>query len=222
MCGRYLLAAPLEALTSQFQAVMEAPFPPRYNLAPTSAVPVVKAAADGGRTITLHHWGLIPSWAKDSALGGRMANARGETVADKPSFRGPFRHHRCLIPASGFYEWQTRPGGGKQPFLIQAANGGLLAFAGLWDRWDGPGGPLESCTIITTEANAFMAPVHDRMPVLLAPEQYAAWLDPACPDPRRLLTLLRPCPDDFLARVAVGPRVGNVRNEGPELMEPLR
>jgi putative SOS response-associated peptidase YedK len=220
MCGRYLLAAPLEALATQFQAVMDAPFPPRYNLAPTSSVPVVKAVP-GGRSITLHHWGLIPSWAKDPALGGRMANARGETVADKPSFRSPFRHRRCLIPATGFYEWQARAEGGKQPFLIRPVPGELLAFAGLWDRWEGPGGPLESCTIITTAANTFMAPVHDRMPVLLAPDDYALWLDPACQDLARLQALLRPCPDGYLRMTAVGPRVGNVRNEGPDLMEPL-
>lgn len=220
MCGRFLLNAPLEALEAQFEAVAGADFAPRFNIAPTQAVPVVKETAIG-RVITLHHWGLIPSWAKDPALGGRLANARGETVAEKPSFRTAFRRRRCLVPASGFYEWQVRAGGSKQPYLIQSATGGILAFAGLWERWEGPDGCLESCTIITTVANAFMAPVHDRMPVILAAGEYQAWLDPQTQDWARLQRLLRPCPEDALRMHPVGARVGNVRNEGPELTEPL-
>jgi len=219
MCGRYLLDSPMEAVTVQFQAEARTGWAPRYNLAPTSPVPVV-VATPAGRIVTLQRWGLVPSWSKDPAMGARMANARAETVADKPSFRTPFRRRRCLIPANGFYEWQARPGAAKQAFCIRAADGALLGFAGLWDLWEGPDGALETCTIITTEANAAMAPIHDRMPVILAPGDYAAWLDPGVPADR-LKALLRPCAGAALRIHPVGPAVGNVRNDGPALAEPL-
>lgn len=219
MCGRFLLNAPVAALEAQFEAVAGGALPPRYNIAPTDPVAVVKDL-DFGRVITLHHWGLIPSWAKDPAMGGRLTNARAETVADKPSFRASFRRRRCLVPASGFYEWQAG-GRGKQPFLIQSRTGEPLAFAGLWELWEGPDGCLESCTIITTTANAFMAPVHDRMPVILGPDAFAFWLDPHTKDLGRLQALLRPCAEDRLRMHPVSMRVGNVRNQGPELMDPL-
>jgi putative SOS response-associated peptidase YedK len=141
-------------------------------------------------------------------------------VADNPSFRAPFRRGRCIIPADGFYEWQARPGAPKQPFCIRAASGAILGFAGLRDEWEGPDGALATCTIITTTANGVMAPIHDRMPVILAPGDYSAWLDPATAA-ARLQDLLRPCPEALLRIYPVGPRVGNVRNEGPGLAEPL-
>ena len=219
MCGRYFLSSPMDTLEIQFAAEARAGFEPRYNLAPTAVVPVV-LATPSGRIITLHRWGLVPAWAKDPALGARMANARAETAADKPSFRAPLRRSRCLIPADGFYEWLARPGAAKQPYAIRAADGALLAFAGLWDRWEGPDGALDTCTILTTAANALMAPIHDRMPVILDPADYAAWLDPAAL-PGALQALLRPCPADRLRLHPVGPRVGNARNEGPGLAEPL-
>jgi len=219
MCGRYFLSSPMDTLEIQFAAEARAAFEPRFNLAPTAVVPVV-LATPSGRIITLHRWGLVPSWAKDPALGARLANARAETAADKPSFRAPFRRSRCLIPADGFYEWQARPGAAKQPYAIRAADGTLLGFAGLWDRWEGPEGCLDTCTILTTAANAAMAPIHDRMPVILAPADYAAWLDPAAL-PGGLKALLRPCPPGALRLHPVGPRVGNARNEGPGLAEPL-
>ena len=219
MCGRYFLSSPMETLEIQFAAEARADFGPRYNLAPTAVVPVV-LALPAGRIITLHRWGLVPSWSRDPALGARLANARAETAAVKPSFRAPFRRSRCIIPADGFYEWQARPGAAKQPFCIRAAGGALLGFAGLWDRWEGPDGCLDTCTILTTAANAAMAPIHDRMPVILDPADYAAWLDPAAL-PGALQALLRPCPADRLRLHPVGPRVGNARNEGPGLAEPL-
>jgi putative SOS response-associated peptidase YedK len=218
MCGRFFLNTPMEALEVRFEAVAAAPFAPRYNIAPTRAVPVVKATP-AGRVISLHHWGLVPAWAKDPALGNRLFNARGETLADKPSFRAAFRKRRCLIPASGFYEWQARPGQAKQPFLIQAADGAPLAFAGLWELWEGPDGCLETCTIITTAANAFMAPVHDRMPVVLAADHWQVWLDPGTRDLAGLQTLLRPCAEGLLRMHPVGPRVGSVKFDDPGLME---
>ena len=219
MCGRFFINTPVEALEAHFDAVAATGIVPRYNLAPTTPVPVVKET-EGGRGILLHHWGLIPSWAKDPAMGARLINARGETVADKPSFRASFRRRRCLVPASGFYEWQARPGH-KQPWAIQAVSGEPLAFAGLWDLWEGPDGCLQSCTIITTAANAFMAPIHDRMPVILAPRDWERWLAAQARDLEGLKALLRPCPEDLLRRYEVGPRVGNVKNDGPELLEPL-
>jgi len=217
MCGRYALSSPVEALAAQFEAEARILLQPRYNIAPTTPVPVVRNGG-AGRILVFHLWGLVPSWSKDPAMGARLANARGETVADKPSFRAPFRRNRCIIPADAFYEWQA--GTPKRPHGIRAAQGGLLAFAGLWDRWQGPEGELDTCTIITTAANAAMAPIHDRMPVLLAPADYAAWLDPGT---RRedLLALLRPSPEAWLEIHPVGPRVGNVRNDDPALMEPL-
>lgn len=219
MCGRYNLFSPMEAVAAQFAAeVRTGAFAPRYNLAPTAVVPVVCVTREG-RVITLHVWGLVPSWSKDPGIGARLANARAETVADKPSFRAPFRRNRCIIPADGFYEWQARPGGPKRPFCIRAADGSILGLAGLRDEWEGPDGALATCTIITTSANALMAPIHERMPVVLAPADYSAWLDPGAP-PDRLLALLRPCPEAFLRAYPVGPAVGNARNEGPGLMEP--
>ena len=218
MCGRYALSSPMEAISAQFEAEAESGFQPRYNLAPTAVVPVVVMAA-AGRIITLHRWGLVPSWSRDPSAGARMANARAETAADKPSFRAPFKRGRCIIPADAFYEWQARAGGPKQPFCIRSADGSVMGFAGLRDRWEGPDGALDTCAIITTTANALMAPIHDRMPVILAPADLAAWLDPGSV-PERLKALLRPCPEGFLRLYPVGRRVGDARNEGPDLMEP--
>ena len=223
MCGRYFLDSSIEALEIQFEAEFEpqarAALAPRYNIAPTTAVPVV-VAAGGGRLIALHQWGLVPAWAKDPSMGARMANARAETAAGKPAFRAAFRHGRCIIPADGFYEWQARPQGPKQPYCFRAADGRPLGFAGLRERWQGPDGVLDTCTILTTAANDLMAPVHDRMPVVLAAGDYAAWLDPGG-RPERLQALLQPCPGPFLRAYPVSPRVGNVRNEGPGLAAPL-
>jgi putative SOS response-associated peptidase YedK len=219
MCGRYNLHSPMEDIAAQFEAEVQAEFAPRHNIAPTTAVPVVTAHA-AGRIIRLHRWGLVPSWSRDPAQGARMANARMETAADKPAFRGPFRRGRCIIPADCFYEWQARQGGAKQPFCFGAADGALLALAGLCDVWRGPDGPLATCAILTTSANALMAPIHDRMPALLDRADYAAWLDPGTLADR-LKALLRPCPESWLRAWPVGPKVGSVRNEGPELMEPI-
>jgi putative SOS response-associated peptidase YedK len=218
MCGRYNLHSLMEDVAAQFAAEALTAFEPRYNLAPTAPVPVV-VMTPAGRVITLHRWGLVPSWSRDPAQGARLANARGETVADKPSFRAPFRRGRCIIPADAFYEWQARAGAAKQPYCFLTADGALLGFAGLRDRWEGPDGVLDTCTIITTSANALMAPIHDRMPVILARADHAAWLDPATP-PALLKALLRPCPEGLLRCYPVGRKVGDARNEGPELMAP--
>jgi putative SOS response-associated peptidase YedK len=220
VCGRYALSSPLQSLEAQFEVEAEAQIllEPHFNLGPTATVPVVRNGGQG-RIIVLQRWGLVPSWSKDPSAGARCANARAETAADKPAFRGPFLRSRCILPADAFYEWQARSGGGKQPYAIRDAQGRLLAFAGLWDRWEGPDGALDTCTILTTAANAAMASIHDRMPVILAPEAYGRWLDPATP-PAELQALLRPCPAVWLRLHTVNPRVGNVRNDDPGLLEP--
>ena len=167
------------------------------------------------------HWGLIPSWSKDAAIGARMINARGETAADKPSFRTPFRSRRCLILADGFYEWK-RVGVGKQPYHIRMRDGRPFAFAGLWDRWAPPGGdPVDSCTIVTTSPNDVLAPIHDRMPVILPPAQHALWLDPAVRERERLQEILQPFDSSSMVAYPVSARVNNPRNDDRDCIAPL-
>lgn len=219
MCGRFSLTATSADLAAWLQCPGLAGLREerRYNIAPGQWVIVVRPER-GERVPELAQWGFVPSWAKDARGGPRPINARAEGAATHPAFRGAFKSGRCLIPASGFYEWQAR-GKGKQPFLIHpVAEPGLFAFAGLYSLWEGAEGPLPTCTILTTHPNAAMAPIHDRMPVILTPEDQAAWLDPAN---RSAADLLRPCPPEWLALHPVGPAVGNPRNDGPELQVPL-
>lgn len=190
-----------------------------WNIAPTQdMVAVVHDPGIGGRSARMMKWGLIPSWAKDAKMLGATFNARAETVAEKPSFRGAWRAgRRCLIVVDGFYEWRKTD---KSPFTIQRADGKLMALAGLWETWRGPGGASEtivSCTALTTTANEAMSAVHDRMPVILGPEDWPLWLGEASADMNAILGLLRPCPSSALALWAVGKAVGSVRNDGPEL-----
>ena len=224
MCGRYVVAFDPETLVAGFSLLRVVPFPRRWNVAPTSTVPVVYETRDGERVAEAMRWGLVPHWARDASIGARLVNARGETVAEKPAFRQALRRSRCLIPANGFYEWRAPAAGSrgrKQPFYIHARDGGLIAMAALFERWQGPEGPLATCCIVTTEANPLMAPIHDRMPVLLDRPGQSAWLDPAQRDPQALAPLLQPCPDDWLALHAVAPDVGDARREGATLIEPL-
>lgn len=196
--------------------------PPRYNIAPTQDALVIRRHPETGqRSADMLRWGLLPGWAKDASGGARMINARAETVADKPSFRAAFAKRRCLVPADGFYEWQTLPRGARQPWLIARADGDLFSFAGLWEGWRAPDGTIvRSFTIITTEANAGLRPIHERMPVILPPEVYTAWLDPATPADDAL-AMLRPAPDDLLTAYRVSTRVNNVRNDDPECAAPV-
>lgn len=178
--------------------------------------------SSAGRHLVLLRWGLIPSWAKDSAIGARMINARVETLAEKPAFRTAFKKRRCLILADGFYEWQKRGTGPKQPYRVARRDGAPFAFAGLWERWRDPadGHSLETCTIVTTDADALLRPIHHRMPVILAPEGYEPWLDPDS-KADRLQTLLAAEPGLDLVAVAISTRVNKVANDDPEVLQPL-
>jgi putative SOS response-associated peptidase YedK len=203
MCGRYALHASPEVVALQFGLASPPAFAPRYNIAPASQVLVVR---QGGAAML--RWGLVPRWAKDPSAGAKLANARAETVAEKPSFRDAYRRRRGLVPASGFYEWQAA-GRRKLPWYIRPAQGELLALAAIWERWN----DLETCALVTTEANETMRPIHDRMPVIVAPADYAAWLGGAA-------GLLRPCPSGAIAAHRVGTAVNQARNEGAALIEP--
>jgi len=218
MCGRFALHAHPQVIALQFGLALPPEAPARYNIAPTLPVLVVRAAA-AAREAARVRWGLIPRWAKDAAIGAKLNNARAETVAEKPSFRDAFRRRRCLIPASGFYEWK-REGALKQPYYVHPAQGELLAFAGLWESWAGPEGVVETCAIVTTDANAAMQPIHDRMPVIVAPADYARWLD--CSATHGVSDLLKPCDPETIAIRRVSRAVNNARNENAALIEPDR
>ncbi|MBK9797703.1 MAG: SOS response-associated peptidase [Holophagaceae bacterium] len=218
MCGRFSLHATSQELADGTLCQRLAGFREerRYNIAPGQWVIVVRPEK-GERVPDTAQWGLVPAWAKDPKAGPRPINARAEGLEAKPTFRAAFRHGRCLIPASGFYEWKG-VGKSKQPFFIRPQGGkGIFVFAGLLSTWAGPEGELTTCTIITTAPNELMADLHDRMPVILNPEGQAAWLDP---ENLRAAALLVPCPAADMEAYAVGPAVGNPLNEGPELIKP--
>jgi putative SOS response-associated peptidase YedK len=223
MCGRFTLSVSAEDLARLFSldpAGMP-PLLPRYNIAPTQPVLAVRDDRSGGREAVFLRWGLIPPWARDPAIGGRLINARSETAADKPSFRSAFRRRRCLVPADGFYEWRAVQQV-KQPYHLHAADGGPFAIAGLWERWSAPDGlDVETCTLLTTAANEAVAALHDRMPVIMAPPDFDRWLDPDLTDPRSVEDLLRPAAADFLAWYPVGSRVNRAGEEGADLRRPL-
>ncbi len=220
MCGRYALAIEPADLEQEFSLVRIEWFPPRYNIAPTQPILIVRAEK-GARAAALVRWGLIPSWAKDPADLPLFFNARAETAADKPAFRGPFRHRRCLIPATGFYEWK-RAGGHKQPFLAEGTTRRILAFAGLWEEYaDANGNLLDTATILTTSANADLAPIHDRMPVVIDPADFDLWLGLAPADRRTdVADLLVPAPSGTFRLIAVDPRLGNARIDDAALQTP--
>lgn len=229
MCGRYTLTSSGEELARHFEAEPELDLAPRFNVAPTQRVVVVRTAdredADatpGERHFDRHRWGLIPAWARDETIGHRTFNARSETVSTKPAFRAAIRARRCLVPLNGFYEWRRR-GRRREPswFHPVAPDGALWAAAGLWERWRHPAdGVVASCTILTTGANEVVAATHDRMPVLLRPADYARWLDPELCEPDALADLFVPWPADRTAVRAVSDRVNDVRAEGSELLRP--
>ncbi len=221
MCGRYMITSAREAIKRVFDVPTLFELAPRYNVAPTQEIPVVRLQ-EGERELAMLRWGLIPSWAKDPKIGNRMINARAETVPEKPSFRAAFRRRRCLVVADGFYEWQKRPHGPKQPYYITVANGGPFGFAGLWERWSDPidGYLVESCTIVTTMANERLEPIHDRMPVIIDPSDIDAWLDTSG-NPAIAQALLAPYPAERMSAYPISRRINNVKNDDPACLEPL-
>ena len=222
MCGRYTLVR-IADLTDLFPWVTDAPpdAPPRYNIAPTQ--PILAIANDAPDKYDFFFWGLVPPWAKDTSVGARMINARGETLGERPAFRKAYRRRRCLIPADGFYEWKKSPdpNGKKTPMHVRMRSREPFAFAGLWETWRSPdGSALRSCTIITTAPNKLMATMHDRMPVILPREKFDAWLYDGERTPAELDPLLVPYPDEPMEAGAVSTRVNNAKNEGPECVAP--
>jgi putative SOS response-associated peptidase YedK len=238
MCGRFTSTSPMSALAEAFAVdeVTAESLAARYNVAPTQPVPVVavRRGRDGNvprRVLGTMRWGLVPSWARDPSVGSRMINARAEGIADKPAYRSALLRRRCIIPADGFYEWQTLgpgPDGRKRaklPWVIRRADGAPMAFAGLWETWrdrsDPDAVPLRTAVIITTSANEALAPIHDRMPAVLDPSSWATWLDPAVDDRDTVEALLVTAPPSLFAAHPVGTRVNKVDQDGPDLVDPV-
>ena len=221
MCGRFSLGATIR-VGQLFDLPNWPDTPPRYNIAPSQEVSaVIQNRETGTREIRPFRWGLVRSWAKDAAIGTRLINARSETAATTPAFRKPLRDRRCLILADGFYEWK-REGARTQPYYVKLWDGEPFAFAGLWDRWAPPDGPpLDTCTILTTTPNAVVRAIHDRMPVILPPDAYNVWLDPAMRDVERVQALLTPYPAEQMIAYPVSPRVNNPADDAPECIVPL-
>lgn len=219
MCGRYSLSRPDETLRELFGVALEPRAEPRWNVAPTQCVPVVREDAPGVRRAVCLRWGLVPAWATEPSVGSRMINARAETAAAKPAFREALRARRCLVPADGFYEWQGT-GRRKQPWLFTLRGGLPLALAGIWERWSGPGGPLETFAVLTTEANDLVRPVHDRMPAVVAPEHFDLWLDPRMRETGRLAPVLRPFPAERMEARPVDAAVNDPRNDDARCFAP--
>jgi putative SOS response-associated peptidase YedK len=223
MCGRYTLTSPGEVVAEIFELIDVPEVLPRYNLAPTQEAAVVRVVAPGApRTLDLLRWGLIPTWAQDPTIGNRMINARAESAAEKPAYRDSFRRRRCLVPANGFYEWK-RHGKLKQPHLIRRRDRLPFAFAGLWSSWRDAENPavVETFTILTTAPNDLLRGIHDRMPVILGPGAYAAWLDPANRDSASLQALLVPASAEGWEAVPVSTRVNSPAHDAPDCIEPL-
>jgi putative SOS response-associated peptidase YedK len=238
MCGRYASTRGRQELIDFFGVDGDEAdeLEPDFNVAPTKPVPVVltrrigadapreeRTRHDNVRELRVARWGLVPHWAKDASIGSRLINARVETAHEKPVFRRAFAVRRCLVPADGYYEWQTAEDGGKQPYFIRPVGGGVLAMAGLYEVWRAPGAPggrLLTCTVITTEATDDVGRIHDRMPMLVEPDRFAAWLDPALTHPDEVRSLLVPAAAGRLESYPVSTAVNKVANNGPELVEP--
>jgi putative SOS response-associated peptidase YedK len=221
MCGRFALPTP-EELTGHFSVKKSLDLAPRYNIAPSQDIAAIRLIPHTSvREIAMLRWGLIPFWAKDRKIGYKMINARAESVADKPAFRVAFRQRRCLIPASGFFEWNHK-NETKQPYFIRLKDSNILAFAGLWEHWAGKDGEvIDSCTIITTGANETVGNIHDRMPVIIEPELYDRWLDPETKE-KSLLSLFAPFPNKKILAYPVGIEVNNPKNDNLNCLEELK
>jgi putative SOS response-associated peptidase YedK len=220
MCGRFTLRTPASKLVEQFYLPVIADLPPRYNVAPSQAVAaIVRPAGQLSRQLAWLKWGLVPPWADDPAIGNRMINARSETVAEKAAFRKPLAERRCLILADGFYEWHAL-GKAKQPYFFELKSGEPFAFAGLWEHWRRDEQVIDSCTVLTTSANELLDPYHDRMPVILHPEDYDRWLDPNIKQAADVTPLLKPFPADQMQARPVGTRVNRPVNDDPGCLDP--
>ena len=220
MCGRYAITTAPEAVRRLFRYPEQPNFPPRYNVAPTQPVPIVRMV-DGQRHFSLVRWGLIPSWVKDPKTFTLLINARGESVNEKPAFRNAMKRRRCLFPADGFYEWKGLSGR-KAAYFARLKSGGPLAFAGLWETWTGPNGEeMETAAIITTDANREMAQVHHRAPVIVPPDAFDFWLDTGNVDAKTAAALLAPAPNGSMQVYEVSPAVNRVANDSPALIEPI-
>lgn len=221
MCGRFTLASPAQAVAAALGLADFPPLAPRYNIAPTQRVQIVRAGAAGRSEIVEARWGLIPSWTRDLARAPLLFNARTETAPDKPSFRAAFRNRRCLVPADGFFEW-TGPARARRALYFSLEEGAPFAFAGLWDRWHAPEGEeLDSCTILTVPPNPLIAPYHDRMPAILPGAALERWLDPNAREAPAVAELLAPFPAARMRAWPVGPLVNSARNDGPALTAPV-
>jgi putative SOS response-associated peptidase YedK len=218
MCGRYALHAHPEVVALQFGLDAVPRLAPHYNICPGAEVLVVRVNSQRARVANPYRWGLIPHWAKDPAIGRKLANARGESLAEKPAFRDAFRQWRCLVPASGYYEWQS-VAGRKQPWYLRPSDAELFALAGLTALWHGPQGPVRSVSLITTKPNQLTASIHDRMPAIVAPQDYAAWLDPGIRELEFLKRLVRPYPAERMTAHPVSARVNQPENDDPSLVE---
>lgn len=228
MCGRFTRAndffsdrADQRAFLEQLRLASADVLAPSYNIAPTQQIAAVRSVDHDGRELVMFRWGLVPAWADDLSIGNRMINARAESVAEKPAFRNAFKKRRCLVLADGFYEWQ-KAGKAKQPYFIHLKGRRPFCFAGLWERWSKGEKPVETCTILTTDANKLMAPLHDRMPVIIAPKDYDLWLDAAVQEPERLQPLLQPYPDSEMEAYPVSTLVNSPKNNSPQCVDPLQ
>jgi putative SOS response-associated peptidase YedK len=226
MCGRYVIFSTPEAIRALFRYGEQPNFPARYNIAPTQPIPIVRLV-EGKRSFALMRWGLLPSWVEEPKTFSLLINARGESVLDKPAFRNAMRRRRCLVPTDGFYEWQAGAAGGpKQPYFVRAkrgADGGAppLAFAGLWETWTGPNGEeLDTAAIVTTEANRRLSPLHSRMPVFIAPEDFDLWLDCDRVPAEEAATLIKPADEGLLEAYPISPAVNRVANDSEALIAP--
>ena len=220
MCGRFALDISPDRLIAMFGLAKGVDFAPHYNIAPSASVPVIRQSPEGERVADLLRWGLIPHWTKEPSIGNKLNNARAESVTEKPSFRNAYKRRRCLVPASGYYEWQEVPGERKQPWYIRLKYGEPLAMGGLWESWTSPEGEIvRTFCVMTTGPNEIMKPIHDRMPVIIGAVDWAIWLDPQHNDAELVSNLLAPYATNAMEAWPVSRKVSNAREEGAELIE---
>jgi putative SOS response-associated peptidase YedK len=221
MCGRFIRTTPIERFSALFSAPGSVVLKASYNIAPSSKILLARNTPKGGRELVALKWGLVPSWSKEPRTEFNTINARAETIDEKPTFRSAFKSRRCLIASDGFIEWQKKPDGTKQPFLIGLADQKPFAFAGVWEQWERDGQTLESCAIIVTEANTLMKPIHDRMPVILSPDYYDAWMNPKETNTSILKSVLLPYPSDRMKAYPVSALINNPKHDEKTLISPF-